>query len=167
MAWGTAVGNQILALKDERLQRDFPVVCRHRDGSLIFAYIEHDGTSDVLWLGRESEQGLQAKMAVSEPGIIHQPALAVDGSGTVWCFWGQTGDDDIVHLMARPVKELRGFQRVTLQPGETRTVSFELGEKDFRFWNADMQRIVEPGDFEIMSGANSRDVKSATLTVTE
>lgn len=74
---------------------------------------------------------------------------------------------DVISSVTRPVKELRGFQRVTLQPGETRTVTFELGEKDFRFWNADMQRVVEPGEFAIMTGANSRDLQAVMLKVVE
>ncbi|MFN3314505.1 MAG: glycoside hydrolase family 3 C-terminal domain-containing protein, partial [Hyphomonas sp.] len=74
---------------------------------------------------------------------------------------------DVVSSVTRPVKELRGFSRVTLQPGETKTVSFELGERDFRFWDKNMQRVVEPGEFQIMAGGNSRDVKTVSLTVTE
>lgn len=74
---------------------------------------------------------------------------------------------DVVSSVTRPVKELRGFKRVTLAPGATETVTFTLGEKDFRFWNKDMQRIVEPGEFVIMAGGNSRDLKSVTLTVTD
>jgi beta-glucosidase len=61
---------------------------------------------------------------------------------------------------------LRGFKRVTLAPGASQTVTFQLGEKDFRFWNKDMQRVVEPGDFEIMAGPNSRDLKKVMLSVT-
>ena len=72
---------------------------------------------------------------------------------------------DLVASVTRPVKELRGFERVTLQPGETKTVSFTLGEKDFRFWNKDMERIVEPGEFEIMTGSSSADTQSVTLSV--
>jgi beta-glucosidase len=72
---------------------------------------------------------------------------------------------DVVSSVTRPVKELRGFERVTLAPGEARTVRFTLDAEDFRFWNADMERVVEPGDFEIMVGPNSVDLRSVTLTV--
>jgi beta-glucosidase len=74
---------------------------------------------------------------------------------------------DLVSSVTRPVKELRGFRRITLEPGETRTVTFALGEKDLRFWNKDMKRVVEPGEFAIMVGGNSAELKTATLTVTK
>ena len=72
---------------------------------------------------------------------------------------------DEVSSVTRPVKELKGFRRVTLQPGETRTVTFELGPEAFRLWNLEMKRVVEPGDFEIMAGDNSVELKTATLAI--
>ena len=74
---------------------------------------------------------------------------------------------DKVGSVTRPVKELKGFQRVTLAPGEMKTVRFTLDERTFRMWNAEMKRIVEPGEFEIMAGPNSVDLKSTTLTITD
>lgn len=74
---------------------------------------------------------------------------------------------DEVSSVTRPVKELRGFQRVTLEAGEQRTVTFTLGPESFRMWNASMQRVVEPGQFRIMTGANSVDLQSVTLTIGE
>lgn len=72
---------------------------------------------------------------------------------------------DQVASVTRPVKELRRFQRVTLEPGEHRTVRFTLNAADLSLWNSAMQRVVEPGDFDIMVGANSADLQSVTLTV--
>ncbi|MES1156764.1 MAG: glycoside hydrolase family 3 N-terminal domain-containing protein [Alphaproteobacteria bacterium] len=72
---------------------------------------------------------------------------------------------DQVSSVTRPVKELRGFQRVTLRPGQSQTVTFTLTPESLRFWNADMQRVVEPGAFDIMVGDNSQDVKTTVLTV--
>ena len=60
---------------------------------------------------------------------------------------------------------MRGFQRITLQPGESRTITFALRPDQLRLWNKDMKRIVEPGDFEIMVGANSADLKKTLLHV--
>ncbi|HZF31941.1 MAG TPA: glycoside hydrolase family 3 C-terminal domain-containing protein, partial [Gammaproteobacteria bacterium] len=74
---------------------------------------------------------------------------------------------DKVSSVTRPTKELKGFQRVTLKPGERRTVTFALGPDALRFWNAQMQRVVEPGEFDVMAGPNSVDLKTATLTVVE
>jgi beta-glucosidase len=72
---------------------------------------------------------------------------------------------DQVSSVTRPLLELKGFKRVTLQPGETRTVTFSLNEKTFRFWNVEMRRVVEPGVFDIMVGPNSVDLKKTVLTI--
>ncbi len=74
---------------------------------------------------------------------------------------------DAVSLATRPVKELRGFRRVTLQPGETRTITFEIGPEQLAYHGLDMKRVVEPGRFEVMVGGNSVDVQSAALDVVE
>ena len=68
--------------------------------------------------------------------------------------------------VTRPVIELKGFQRVTLKPGERRTLTFTLQSDDLALWNAQMKRVVEPGTFTISAGPNSVDLKSAKLTVT-
>jgi beta-glucosidase len=54
---------------------------------------------------------------------------------------------------------------VTLEPGEKRTVTFDIKPSDLWFYNADMKRVVEPGSFTIFAGPNSVDLKKATLTV--
>jgi beta-glucosidase len=86
---------------------------------------------------------------------------------------GARAGDEVVQLyvrddlasVTRPLIELKGFQRVTLQPGERRTVSFELKPIDLSLWNMDMKRVVEPGTFTISVGPSSVDLKSTTLTV--
>jgi beta-glucosidase len=70
---------------------------------------------------------------------------------------------DLVGSITRPVKELKGFQKVELKPGEPRTVSFKLTEDDLRFYNADLKYAAEPGDFKVFVGPNSRDVKEAAF----
>ncbi len=72
---------------------------------------------------------------------------------------------DDVSSVTRPVKELRGFERISLAPGESRTVRFRLTPDDLAFYNLDMKRVVEPGTFTVMAGPNSRDVLSTTLEV--
>jgi beta-glucosidase len=74
---------------------------------------------------------------------------------------------DVVATMTRPVKELKGFQRVTLQPGEKRRVDFTLTREHLSFWNRDMRFVVEPGEFRVMVGSNSRDVMEAKFEVVE
>ena len=74
---------------------------------------------------------------------------------------------DKVSSVTRSVKELKAFKRVTLAPGESKTVSLTLTPDAFHFWNDAMQRVVEPGEFDIMAGVNSQDVKSVVLTITD
>ncbi|MHB8085487.1 MAG: glycoside hydrolase family 3 N-terminal domain-containing protein [Dehalococcoidia bacterium] len=67
--------------------------------------------------------------------------------------------NDVVASVTRPVKELKGFQRVYLKAAETRTVEFELEAGDLAFYDKSMKLIVEPGMFKVMVGASSRDIK--------
>jgi len=72
---------------------------------------------------------------------------------------------DEVSSVTRPVKELRGFRRITLDPGQTRKVEFALGPEELSFLDADMHRVVEPGSFKILVGGNSVELAETTLTV--
>ena len=74
---------------------------------------------------------------------------------------------DLVSSVTRPVKELKGFKRVSLEPGETQTVTFDITPQSLAFYNVDMHEVVEPGDFEIMIGNSSRncDLKRVILRV--
>jgi len=74
---------------------------------------------------------------------------------------------DEISSVTRPIKELRGFRRITLDPGQTKTVEFTLGFDDLSFLNRDMHRVVEPGTFKIMAGGNSVDLIETTLTVAD
>ncbi|HJZ65984.1 MAG TPA: glycoside hydrolase family 3 N-terminal domain-containing protein [Candidatus Acidoferrum sp.] len=71
----------------------------------------------------------------------------------------------VVSSVTRPVKELRGFRRISLNPGEMKTVEFTLGPKELSYLNRDMKRAVEPGTFEVMAGGNSEELITAILTV--
>ena len=72
---------------------------------------------------------------------------------------------DLVGTITRPVKELKGFQKIMLQPGQTKMVSFTLNEEALKFYNSDLKFVAEPGDFKIFIGGNSRDVKEANFTL--
>jgi beta-glucosidase len=63
------------------------------------------------------------------------------------------------------VKELKGFQKISLKPGETRDVSFVLSADDLKYYNHELQYVCEPGDFEIMVGPNSNELQSVKLKV--
>ena len=72
---------------------------------------------------------------------------------------------DLVASISRPVKELKGFERIHLAAGESKTVTFTIGAEQLSFYNADLKKVVEPGDFDIMVGHDSRNLKTARLTV--
>lgn len=70
---------------------------------------------------------------------------------------------DLVGSVTRPVKELKGFQKLVLKAGESKTVTFNITPQDLKFYNSDLKFDWEAGDFVIMVGGNSKDVKSAKL----
>ncbi|HEY9341056.1 MAG TPA: glycoside hydrolase family 3 C-terminal domain-containing protein, partial [Hanamia sp.] len=70
---------------------------------------------------------------------------------------------DLVGSVTRPVKELKGFQKINLKAGESKTVSFKIGINDLKFYNYDLKYVAEPGDFKLFIGGNSHDVKEANF----
>jgi beta-glucosidase len=107
---------------------------------------------------------------------LSAPKIGRDGTVTVKVDVRNTGKvagDEVVQLylrdvvssVTRPIKELRGFKRVTLAPGAATTVEFKLDANAFALYDKDMKRVVEPGAFEIMVGADSVKLKSVTLEV--
>jgi beta-glucosidase len=75
---------------------------------------------------------------------------------------------DCVSSVTRPVKELKGFRKITLSPGEKQTVALDITPESLAFYDVNMKYLVEPGDFEILVGNSSRDadVQKVILTVT-
>jgi beta-glucosidase len=71
---------------------------------------------------------------------------------------------DCVGSITRPVKELKGFEKVFLKAGESKDVVFKITPDLLKFYNAALEQVVEPGDFDVMIGGNSRDVKAARFT---
>ncbi|MYM66756.1 beta-glucosidase [Pseudoduganella sp. FT55W] len=113
--------------------------------------------------------------AISEPrlakasiGVNESTKVEVDVTNT-----GKRAGDEVVQIyirddvssVTRPVLELKAFKRVTLQPGEKRTLSFDIKPSDLWFYNTDMKRVVEPGSFTIHAGPDSVNLKSAKLVV--
>ncbi len=113
--------------------------------------------------------------AFSEPHLAQSTIRASGGTqvSVEVTNTGQRAGDEVVQLYirddissaTRPVLELKGFQRITLQPGEKRTVTFDINPAHLQFYNADMKRVVEPGSFTISVGPNSVDLKSVKLLV--
>jgi beta-xylosidase len=95
--------------------------------------------------------------------------LLVDVTNT-----GQRGGDEVVQMyirdrvssVTRPVKELKGFQRITLATGETKTIALDVTPDRLAFWDIDKKFVVEPGEFDVMVGPNSVELQTTTLTVT-
>jgi len=72
---------------------------------------------------------------------------------------------DLVSSVTRPIKELKGFRKVQLEPGESRTVTFNITPAELSFFDVNMKYVVEPGDFEIMVGSSSRDADLTKLVL--
>ena len=70
---------------------------------------------------------------------------------------------DLVGSITRPVKELKGFERIHLKKGESKQVNFTITPDLLKFYNYDMQYVCEPGEFNVMIGPNSRDVKTTSF----
>ena len=108
------------------------------------------------------------RLARAAIGVGDNVGVEVDVANT-----GQRAGDEVVQLyvrddaasVTRPMLELKRFQRITLRPGERRTVRFELNPEDLSLWNLQMRRVVEPGTFTISAGPSSATLRSATLTV--
>jgi beta-glucosidase len=93
---------------------------------------------------------------------------AVQISGDVRNVGGRRGDEvvqlyvhDVLSSVTRPVKELKGFKRITLEPGEKKTVTFTLSVSQLGFYNRNMEFVVEPGTVEVMIGSSSEDIQLA------
>lgn len=106
---------------------------------------------------------------------ISSDTLTPEGTITVSCDVTNTGNvagteivqmyvRDLVGSLVRPVKELKDFSRIELAPGETKTVEFTITPETLSFWNAKMQKVTEPGDFNVWIAPDSEKGESATFT---
>lgn len=103
---------------------------------------------------------------------VSKPAYKIGETVEVTVTVTNTGDvagEEVVQLyirdlfadIARPVKELKGFQKVKLEKGQSKTLTFKLTEKDLSYWNNELKFKADPGSFKVFVGGNSRDVKEA------
>ncbi|HUH33045.1 MAG TPA: beta-glucosidase BglX [Daejeonella sp.] len=72
---------------------------------------------------------------------------------------------DLVGSTTRPVKELKGFQKILLKAGESKNILFKITEEDLKFYNSDLKFVAEPGDFKAFIGTNSRDLKEISFSL--
>ena len=107
---------------------------------------------------------------------ITNPKIKADGETTVTVDITNTGKvrgDEVAQMyvrdefssVTRPVKELKDFARVSIEAGQTKTVTFKITPQKLQFYNREMKRVVEPGTFQIMVGGNSVDLVNQTLEV--
>ncbi len=97
------LSSPIRAIEGEGLQIDLPAAAVLPGGEIAVAYLEWNGESDSLRIGSPSDQseGFETLVTVRESGVLHAPALAVDGEGVLWIFWGETNlEDDTVDLLS-------------------------------------------------------------------
>ena len=110
------------------------------------------------------------------PPVISAASIHSNGTVTVSVNVRNTGKvagDEVVQLylhelvtsVTEPTKVLRGFKRVSLAPGASTQVRFQLGRDDFAIWDENMHYVVEPGTFQVMAGPDSVDLKTATFEV--
>lgn len=107
---------------------------------------------------------------------VNNPSMTMNGSLTASVTVTNTGQfagsevvqlyiRDLVGSTTRPVKELKGFEKIYLQPGQSRVVNFTITPDMLKFYNYDLKFVAEPGDFEVMIGSNSRDVMTTKFSL--
>lgn len=111
-----------------------------------------------------------SELTLSAPSI--EPDRSLDVSVTVTNVGTRSGEEvvqvyirDEVASVTRPVKELRAFRKISLAPGQQQRVDFTLGPEALACYNRGMQRVVEPGEFKVFVGGNSRDVLESSFRV--
>ena len=114
-----------LSLTEAGRQLDLPAFTTMPEGGIAVLYINHDGSSDQLWLALQtSDDPLKPTTQIGAAGIIHDPAVATTRDGAIWCFWGQT------NLETQTV-ELKGCRYADSTAGEVFSVSDSGGSETF------------------------------------
>lgn len=148
----------------------------HSDGPAVFEKYRSNYLDSPVTPLFPFGYGLSYTTFAYGPMKLSSAAMAPDGSVVVSVPVANTGSRaaaevvqlyvrDLVASMSRPVKELKHFERVELQPGETKTVSFTITPADLSFYNSNLEFVLEPGEFDIMVGPSSAEVQTARLTV--
>ena len=176
---GTAIGDVLFG--DVNPGGKLPVTFPRETGQLPVYYNRRptsfrghlDLTREPLWgfgFGLSYTTFTLADLQIASPAI--GPAGRTDVTVRVTNTGPRAGDEvvqlyirDQVSSVTRPVKELRGFERVTLKPGESKRVSFTLGPDELSLIDRRMRRVVEPGRFDVMVGTSATAILTGTLDV--
>ena len=110
-----------------------------------FSYSDISLSSNTI----KGTQSIKATVTVTNTGLV-------SGKEVVQLYTRQ-----LVGTTTHPVKELKGFQKIELKAGESKTVSFNIAASDLKFYNSDLKYVAEPGNFKLFIGGNSKDVKQA------
>ena len=159
-----------LTMTFPRSTGQLPVYYNRKPGSRTLDYV--DETSQPLF---PFGFGLSYTTFAYSAPKLSSPTMPADGNTTASVTVTNTGKvagDEIVQLyirdrissVTRPIKELKGFQRVSLKPGESREITFLINRQALTFHGIDLKPIVEPGEFEVMVGPSSAKFQSAVLT---
>jgi beta-glucosidase len=162
-----------LTITFPRATGDIPDYYDHKPGSRIYNFV--DGTDQPLY---PFGFGLSYTTFSYSAPVLSQATTGKDGQTTVAVTVTNTGaatGDEIVQMyihqkvssVTRPIKELKGFTRVSLAAGASTSVSFVINHESLAFHDIDMKYVVEPGQFEVMIGPSSADLKKTVLTVTD
>jgi len=73
---------------------------------------------------------------------------------------------DKISTAVRPIKEFKDFAKISLQPNETKTVTFTITPDKLEYYNANLDKVIEPGEFDVMIGTNSETLKTVSFEVT-
>ncbi|MEM2400906.1 MAG: glycoside hydrolase family 3 N-terminal domain-containing protein [Candidatus Bathyarchaeia archaeon] len=143
-----------------------PLYYNPKPSGRVYDYVDLRGTQHLFPFG----YGLSYTRFEYSNLRVEPEKISPDGSVRVQVdvknIGGRRGDEvvqlyihDQLASVARPLKELKGFKRITLEPGEQKTVTFTLGPEELSFYDINMNLIVEPGLFEVMVGSSSEDIR--------
>jgi len=117
-------------------------------------------SADALNLDLNQNKGTKADKALLRVSAEVKNTGSRTGSEVVQLYIRQQGTS-----VTRPVRELKGFQKVTLAPGESKRIEFTLGGEDLKFWNIDMKEIVEPASLTVWIAPNSSEGSEGKVTI--
>ncbi len=148
------------------------------DGSKVFRKYQSNYTDVTQGPLYPFGYGLSYTTYSYSPVTLSSPTMTAGSKITATATITNTGSrdgDEIVQFyirdrfasIVRPVKELKGFQRIHLAKSESKTVKFDIDAATLSFYDNEGKAVLEPGDFDIMIGANSADVQTAKLTLTK